>query len=497
MASNNNANDKFTALPLEMLENIAEFLGLWDRLKLRAVFPKNQEEVVVKLIGDALKVVHVAPNQRSLESFEHIATCEFFRRHICRLVYVPSAICQDSPRNGPRDQSPGLVYNSLKAYRAAHPALSRSDAAKSFDILRRLLEEYDFDPSINLDTLETEKSEAHVRRRLKRGLQKLPNITNVSILIATQSEGLNASCYTNAKSFDRDQIARGRNSMFADRLTAQVSHDVWWSHWQAFIWVMLDALKVVTELKELTLGGSIIGRLTFDDRFSCSYEPRNFRQAVANLTHLTIGIADIPDNLLDDFDHERLTAMAMDATAVQELTIYLEGGDWGPDERRTRQESARVERAFLQVGDYPQLRVLRIDAPKIYQDIDAKLFEQFVFRHRHVLQQVYLRQVVLDDKQSEDNEQPYGEKWNKCTGRILRQTLPEMGAWMRELKKFEMKLSRHEETHHQVKCFICAEAQRLAEELDVPLQDGVWDFGMVVMRSKVKYDSEMRVGDQN
>ncbi|KAF7187937.1 hypothetical protein HII31_10837 [Pseudocercospora fuligena] len=496
MASNNGSSDKFTSLPLEMLQHIAGHLSLWDRLKLRTVFPKNQEEVVVNLIGDALKMVYVSPNKLSLGNFENIAASGFYQTHIRSIIYVPRVICCGYEGDGFDE----LGYDSLQAYRDAHPALSRPDAAESFALYQRLLEEYDFDNSVDMDTLENEESEARIRDRLRKGVQKLPNVTEISISTAIESEGLNASCLAHSRAFDKYQNIRGSNNCRRDVSTIQACNSLLPWHFQAFIWVMLDVLDAAANLRRFTIGKGAKSGLDLDHQFSCAYRTNNFKKALANLTHLTLSIAYTTDFFATRSDHSRFIAMAKNATALQELTLYLDATPDDFDEWRKEQKRPRIDRAFLQVGGFRQLKVLRITAEEYYQDVDINLFEQFLFRHRHVLQQVYLRNVLLAEKCSGEDEKGYNEKWDECVCQIIRRTLPEIGAWMRELRTFEMKLKEHEPPHHmgeRDECFICKEQARLAEELDVPSEDDECDFGVIVMRSKAKYNSEIRVGDQN
>lgn len=63
MATTTAARDVFTTLPLEMLQEIVACLDLHSRFKLRTVFKKQQEDIVVDIRGSALENLYVSPNR--------------------------------------------------------------------------------------------------------------------------------------------------------------------------------------------------------------------------------------------------------------------------------------------------------------------------------------------------------------------------------------------------------------------------------------------------
>lgn len=75
MASSNGDRDRFTILPIEMLQAIASNLDLRDALKLRLISRMGQEDVLVDILKMTFNGVplYVTPAEASLECFKDIA----------------------------------------------------------------------------------------------------------------------------------------------------------------------------------------------------------------------------------------------------------------------------------------------------------------------------------------------------------------------------------------------------------------------------------------
>ncbi|GIZ37499.1 hypothetical protein CKM354_000094400 [Cercospora kikuchii] len=92
MSTPNNGRDLFTNLPLELLHEIAGYLPLHHRLKLRTVFSKALEDTVAELVGPILKTIYLSPSAHSICKFHRLLSSAFYRRQIRTVVYIPRTI---------------------------------------------------------------------------------------------------------------------------------------------------------------------------------------------------------------------------------------------------------------------------------------------------------------------------------------------------------------------------------------------------------------------
>ncbi|KXS93564.1 hypothetical protein AC579_710 [Pseudocercospora musae] len=83
-------HDYFTEMPLTLLQEIASHLPLLHKLKLRTVFKKQQEDVVVKCLGNGVRNLYVSPQLQQLDRFTTICKSPFFQQNVKQICFSHS-----------------------------------------------------------------------------------------------------------------------------------------------------------------------------------------------------------------------------------------------------------------------------------------------------------------------------------------------------------------------------------------------------------------------
>ncbi|EME77342.1 uncharacterized protein MYCFIDRAFT_179917 [Pseudocercospora fijiensis CIRAD86] len=455
MASNNQSVDRFTALPLEMLRNIAGYLDLWNRLKLRTVFPKAQEEIVVDLIGDALKTVHVSPNSLSLANFDKITMTRFFRTRIENITYLPMVFCAKGYK-GRRDNQ----IRSLEDFRKRHPALSRSESQRSFEIYQDLVHEYEDNDFDSLKQLQTAEKETSLRKQLTKAMKRLPNLSSVSISTCAQAQGINGKLVKELSLWLREDPPDRQTSHNLMSAAFTSFGERWY---MAFVFIILDVLHTIKPLSNLAIGDSMKGQLIRDPKFQDAFEIGLLEQSLAQVTRLTISCAH-GYNRDRKVTAERWYAIAAHSKKLQELTVYADDSDDDYyNDWLNVGDGVRAVDGFLSHGDYTQLKKLRIEGSQWTSGVDVKLFEQFLFLHRHVIKEIELESILLVDRPQKGSALTENHAYNNLRDFLLDTN------WLKVITRFEMKLSRHDPSAQHL--------PQLAKDLNVPLKKDVWDFG--------------------
>lgn len=477
MASSKDPVDKFTALPLEMLRHIAGYLDLWNRLKLRMVFPKAQENVVIDLVGDALKTIHVSPNSLSLANFDKLTRARFFQTRIENLIYFPVVFCS---KGKPEDDDQQI--GNLEDFRKINPALSRFEAQRSFEIYQAFVHEHEDIDSKIFDEVETSQRKESIIKQLKIGMCRLPNLSSVSIALYTQSRGINASCCMFDTPLRRQMHAAGLNDRGSNDLIAAAMSAFDSECYMAFAFVILTILPDIKKLSSLAIGDGMTGQLAHSSTFRDSFDIKPLERSLANVTRLTISC---------EYDYnggavrtdERWSILARHFKALQELTVCAEGKENEEyDDWCDVSKGARALDSFLKHGDYTQLVKVRLEGSCYSSGVNMKLFERFLFGHRHVLKEIELNNILLVNSPQDGSRLLPDSAYKDLRDFLLETT------WLKAIRKFEMKLAKHGSSDQHQDCLNCSKLPQLATELNVPLKEDTWDFGEVVMRSKAMVD---------
>ncbi|EME77431.1 uncharacterized protein MYCFIDRAFT_200698 [Pseudocercospora fijiensis CIRAD86] len=259
-------HDYFTELPLEMLQHIASYLGAWDELKLRTVFPKTKQQIMVGTLGELISTVYVSPTKTSLEHFCKIAAPSFFAEHIRKLVYIPRALDE--------------TIDDL---------LSVVEARKTCDEFNHIVSEHKTDHSAWSSTIDD-----FVLKFLRKGLARLQGLKVVVLANNIQDDGLNATAlwYCNelcpkpivcCLQGDHTGEAHLRNMELGNCLCGQLKFGQEYHGLTRCMDAALDALTyVVPKLRKLTISCS--------DEWSASMKTEAFWKYIASRSN---GIQDL------------------------------------------------------------------------------------------------------------------------------------------------------------------------------------------------------------
>ncbi|PPJ57360.1 hypothetical protein CBER1_01366 [Cercospora berteroae] len=174
MSAPNNGRDLFTQLPLELLREISEYLRLEDRLKLRTVFSKAQEDIVADLVGPILKTIYLSPSAYSICEFHRLLLSAFYRRHIRAVAYIPLAVPASLRRS---------TQMTLRAFAFTHKMpLTGIRLSVGYDIYKICYEQH-WEGSSGLSA----------RYDLAADLAQLPSLSHLAVTTTAKAVGLNAS----------------------------------------------------------------------------------------------------------------------------------------------------------------------------------------------------------------------------------------------------------------------------------------------------------------
>ncbi|KXS98669.1 hypothetical protein AC578_10069 [Pseudocercospora eumusae] len=168
-------HDYFTDLPVELLQDIASHLPLFHKLKLRTVFNRQQEDLVVKLLGNGIRNLYVSPTTASLERFANICESSFFQEHVTKICFVPYAIVPDRLE----------ARLSFRKYRDTFPQFSNAEAMISFAMYNSVIDEHQAES-------DTEgQSQADVINILQAGIARMTKVDTVSVRFMILEDGMN------------------------------------------------------------------------------------------------------------------------------------------------------------------------------------------------------------------------------------------------------------------------------------------------------------------
>ena len=502
MAAMDDARDKFTNLPLEMLQGIAAHLDLHNRLKLRTVFKKEQEDVVVDLLGGALKTLYVSLTEVSISHFESITSSKFFAKHIDTIVYLPYVLSYVV-----RDDS--IVYQEdverhFDEYWTGEHGQSDfnlSEARRSYAIYRDIYQQHRAyssyrDPDID-DLLKV---------TLQAGLKRLRNLHSMVVLPVIRAEGLNASSVMYEEKFASRQSAKVQGNLLSQdkfnraavaTVRDHFSYNFSYRRMVPYTDVIFRAMEEATvQLRVLSIGD-------FEDEQFMDTDLNYFgqvamrssgdRDALRHVEDLTVGVYDTEDGDGPGPRARNWKTIAHSVKMLQRLTMLVHEHRYVRDKDPDYAASRRLVDYFLEIRSYEHLRSLHLQGEsQCLGFVDSRTLEDFVHHHSTsgVLCEVRLSDIVTVEFYG--SSRLYGDRTAPKTLLIdgMRSFLEQVPEFT--LDVFEMKVEyRNHETRPnyssgdlldqvpQVTWF-----EELASELDVRLsddgwKDGVkgWDFG--------------------
>ncbi|CAK1360168.1 hypothetical protein CB0940_06257 [Cercospora beticola] len=480
MSTPTNGRDLFTNLPLELLRQIAEELSFQDRVKLRTVFSKAQEDIVADLVGPILKTIYLSPNEHSICKFHRLLSSPFYRRRVRTVVYIPNTIFK--PRLHKAEYLAEVGYEH-------HVQLTWEEEDRSYRLYKAMHKEH------------TEGSFAvFADYFLAPDLAQLSSLSHLTAATVAKVEGLNASSLWCS---DTHVEARLRLGLSASREgapfeaaqrtleagTCQMLGAVFFDAAQRAELrpnvVTLDypadySLKAVSEvLTPLVVGPgrpSIMSSVrTLDIGLRCMTDGSLYRKECA----------------------DAWANIALAATQLEKLKMVVE--------RSTHSfslaPSPRAVDHFLQNERYEELHTIELNAESFYQGrISATKFLQWLKKYagRSKLREIKLNNILLVSYPGEC----YASEVVLINKSIFKSGIRDVLLEARKLglRSFVMKIDR--EPSYSLPCSPFARARsadaswldELAEEMQVRIGEDSWDFGEYVVNRRWK-DDDLRVED--
>ena len=400
----------FTNLPLELLQGITSHLNLHNRLKLRTVFKKQQEDVVVDLLGGAMKTLHVSLTDRSILHFEKITNADFFSKQIDTIAYLPYVLPHVIRDEDPEqwDGWEKIQERTFEDYRQSgcvkEAELTLKEVRRSYATYRDIREQHIAFPNYSHHALDS-----MLMASLEHGLSRLQNLRKLEVVSSIQTEGLNASSLVyniplsnygfvleDESALDKvDQVAlaRVRSEWWHDRLMPRTD-------------VVLRAIKKASvQIRELRIGGT-----SFEELVDCSLAffhgmtkySSGAREILLQVTDLTIGVYDIDEGDGEGAGEEPVPQpkardwrmIAECTTMLKRLTLVVSSErytrDWDPLDSPKQPICY-----FLEVNNYRHLQSLHLNADHhCLASVDSGLLLDFL---RDQNTSAVLREVKLSD----------------------------------------------------------------------------------------------------
>ncbi|KXS98674.1 hypothetical protein AC578_10062 [Pseudocercospora eumusae] len=459
-------HDYFSELPLEILQGTASYLGSWDKLKLRTVFPKTKVDMMVATLGELLTTVYVSPTKTSLEHFENITKSPFFAQHIRKLVYIPRAMVQKSQ------------IDDLDECRWICPEFSRTEVRAAYEQFNHQLAEHKAHcsaKSCQINDL--------VLNILQKGLERLKGLKVGVLTNYIHGEGLNATALWYCSDYVKQRHNLGLHVLLATGAVRRIFIYADYVPFQLF--AIFEAIRLAKlNLRNLELGNNLCGgrKIGLDYQGSLMQDmnasPGALTYVLPKLRKLTVSCSD-KWATREQSSSRFWKYMACHTNGIQDLTLYLDQFSYALI--TTGQE---VFEKFMRHGNYPSLQKLRIQRKNTSPCmLDRNLLVEFLRRHYDSLQHISFAGVIIAEHSEStiDGEPWYSEETVCDTFQGFVKWVP---AFVIELQSFEMKVHRQDKYKlYHGRWLQGHTLDTLAEEMGLsPSSTNEWDFGQAVRK---------------
>ncbi|KAF7187817.1 hypothetical protein HII31_10717 [Pseudocercospora fuligena] len=308
-------HDYFTELPLELLQEIASHLPLYHKLKLRTILKKQQENIVVELLGNGIKNLYVSPTTASLDRFTKICESSFFQQNVKEICFLPFVIVPT-----------GLLQRStFSEYRDAFPQFSEAEALMSFAMYNSVVDQHQAESD---DQPQPQSNLVDIVDILEAGIIKMTQVETVSVQLITQEDGMNGFAlhhgkwYHNSNMFKSSPPSKALNDIKTAAMKTAAKLPVI-RHIERFLQAVRNS---GINFRHLALGRHTLGQyhkaqLPFSIQHIGGLTVETTTSVLSNVTELTISC----ENSKPFYNEEMVRfwqKVAVSATNIKQLTIF-------------------------------------------------------------------------------------------------------------------------------------------------------------------------------